>query len=101
MVRPAIGPVGGGDEVAVAVDQVHVAVGERHPGLEGGAEGFELVGMPPIILIAERHKRGLRRYKPQHAFEVPVVAQAALGLGEDEVLVAVEFVADRGVDVGP
>ena len=88
------------DRVAVAVDQGHVAVGECHPGLEGAAEEFELVGMPPIVLIAERYERGLRRYKPEHALEVAVVAQAALGLGEHEAVVPVKLVANSGVDVG-
>ena len=57
--------------------------------------------MPPIVLIAERHQRGLLPYKPENALEVAVVAQPALALGEGETVVAIQLLPDRGIDVRP
>src|SRR5919204_374691 len=74
-------------DAALGVDEALVAVDELR-GAQLVAEGRELVGVPAVVLIAERDELCLGRRHPQRALEVSVEAEAPLGARDREPLVA-------------
>ena len=94
-----VGPIGRSDDAAVGAHDAHVAVGELRRADRRRARRCsrgELVGVPAIVLIAERHVRRRRRHQRQRRFEVAIEAAVALGAEDAEALVGARQLLDRG-----
>ncbi len=80
-------PEGVGAGLPFAVDDAGVGIGELGGLVHRPEQRLDLVGVPAVVLVGERHERGVGRHGAQRALEIAVEVEAVAVAEEDEARV--------------